>query len=150
MEIEGRSVKKFIKIAFLLITSAVFVTCGVAINIEKRRKLDVDAFALETAFYISAYINEHNECPGQPLNWEQAYENDRDLLEIKKRYFRIVYQCDSDLRAYISVYYSFDSESEAYIQPNSQVKWIYGHFTSKKEVAVKSKEEILSILKGID
>jgi len=143
------AVKKYILLFVLLVISIVFVTCRVAIEKVKQRKLEVDAYALESAFSVAEYIGEYSECPIRPHGWKEAFENERGNIELKIGYIRLTYQCKMDLSAKISVFYSFDSEAVAYIKPSGNIKWEYGHFTAKKEVHVVSRESILATLNAI-
>ncbi|HMU67002.1 MAG TPA: hypothetical protein PKE57_07645, partial [Cellvibrionaceae bacterium] len=105
--------------------------------------------AIESAFSVVDYVHEFNNCPKSPSNWQAAYVNESGLLEIKRGYFRLIYKCEADLSATISVFYSFDSESFAHTQPNGSVRWIYGHFTARNEVVIESPKEIILVLKSI-
>lgn len=133
----------------LVVLAAALVTCGIAIKKEQERKMEVDLMAIESAFSLVDYVKEFNACPKSPSNWQGAHVNESGLLEIQKGYFRLIYKCETDLSATISVFYSFDSESFAHTQRDGSVKWIYGHFTSRNEVVVESPKEILLVLKSI-
>ncbi|WP_045859821.1 hypothetical protein [Teredinibacter purpureus] len=142
-------IKKTILIFLLLVISVVFITCRVAIEKEQKGKLEIDVFAIESAFSVAEHVKTYKECPDRPLGWKGAIESEKGDLELKKGYVRLIYQCKADFSAYISVFYSFDSEAVAYLESNGSIKWVYGHFTAKKEVVISTSESVLSVLNSI-
>lgn len=109
-----------------------------------------DSFALESAFNIKEHIEDYSTCPEALPNWDDIkldHNNQEYVLRGNEHgWFRVVYSCKPDLSYSVAVFYSSDSEKYFSGDNNGTVKISYGHFTDRRIINVKDRNEMAAAI----
>lgn len=127
--------------------------CKESIGKQQGAMKAADIFALKSAFTIKEHIEASSACPEALSMWDDA-ELDHSNRKYVQRgnehgWYRVLYRCNPDLSFSVAVLYSFDSETFFSGAENGEIQIAYGHFSDRKHIYVKDRNEIIDAIAKI-
>ena len=145
--------KRILMFVGIITISSMLAFCQVSLNNQRSAMKTADEFALNSAFDLKDIISKNSVCPAVPPNWAGSKIDHDDRVYVTKgaegNWFRVIYECKPDLSFHVAVYYSIDSEKFFKGAAEGDITILYGHFTERKKLNVKSRSEVVSAINSI-
>lgn len=133
--------------------STMLAMCEVSVSKHQRAMKVADEFALNSAFDLKEVIAQQQVCPDVSPRWVDFKIDYGDRVYVAKGaaggWFRVFYECKSDLSFYVAVYYSIDSDTFFRGSDEGNITISYGHFTERQKLIVKDRSEVVTAINSI-
>jgi hypothetical protein len=96
--------------------------------------------AIQEARKIRAEIAATRKCPDNLAGWQQGQYGDLARL-IENTYFKLVFDCQSNLEFSIDVEYDVDSGTTVTGSASGPLEISYGHFTDLHTIEITSEDD---------